>query len=365
MRLSGPVDSVEVDYKNRRWTLLSDRHNSTQGSCPGSCRDVNLESGNVEGKDSQCETILYFLQQKLEQGVDFFLEASFVLKDAERSKELDVDADYIDRILFLFHDSLLRKKNGKYPKSLLHYVDIRDFFLSTYNESGTREMISANPFSGSVIVKEFFLCNTKQECENCYRQGRQLLSFILEHAWDYFSAYLEIEASIPSPGYSGRIFDSFRDRLQKMRLLRTGFQGRMILRVGKQLLKLQETEARAIRLWARDRFSQELDNSMQMFQEWTSEMEQLFSSNLSEELFLGYFRTMQVGPINCLVALSSIVMDVYALARALYHQKTNETIFYCGSAHVENYLSFFLSNGGEITNKSVSSGTLERCTIRL
>jgi hypothetical protein len=366
MRLSGPVDFVRLSFQGREWLLISDRHNSTQGSCPEICSDLNLETGLVSSQRSECETILYFLDRELRKGADFFLEASFVVKDEKRPKFLYAEADYIDRLLFLFHSSFLRnKKESTYPNSYLHYIDVRDLFIGTYNESGTREMVSANPFSGSVIVKAFQLCTSIEDCWTVYKQAKTLISFILSNSWGYFNNYLDYKGAFPTPPTESRVFEEFYQRLNRIEYLKTTYRGRTTMRIGKQLLKLSKTDATRIEEWARVRFAAELKESHRSYELWIKKMDDLFARQLPEELFFIYFNSLKTEPISCLVALSSVIMDVYALARSFYHQHKEKTIFYCGSAHIENYLSFFQQHGGRITQKSVSAGTLERCLVSL
>lgn len=363
MKLSGPVDCVEISFENKLYILLSDRHNSTRGSCPGNCLDIDLETGTNIGNGS-CETILYFLDRHLKQGVDFFLEASFVLQDAPRPKTLSSETDYIDKLLFLFHDFLLRNKR-KYTRSYIHYVDIRDFFFGNYNPSGTREMVSANPFSGSVIVKAFNQCVDRNECLSIYQQAKELISFILNNAWNYFNLYIGYNEQMPIPQQQGSMFHEYRQRLERINLLKTTFHGRNVIRIAKQLFKLDKTRANLIERWARKQFQKELTYSVQSYRNWIAAMDNVFSEELSEELFFIRFDSLKTEPIICLVALSSVIMDVYTLARCFYHSYNPKAIFYCGSAHINNYVEFFTELGGKVVQKSVSVDNLERCLVSL
>lgn len=376
-KLSGPINSVVIDYEGRRYTFFSDKHNSTFGSCPGNCKDYDgtkersgtsrtngMKWSDVKGtnldKGGDCHTILYFLNKKFEEGVDFFLEASFVLKDAPLPSFDPENPDYIDKILHVFHDSFLRKKTNLYPRSLLHYVDIRDVFEGTYTKSGTREMVSANPFSGSVVVKEYRNCVEVSDYERITEEGLSLVKFVLENALEYFTSYLK-DGEFPVPRDIGLVFDKYRKRLERTKLLNSSFQGRQTSRVGKQLLKLPKETRKKVYDWALEAFERELEQSKQNFSVWQQKYESLRST--TEDAFISEFETVRMYPITCLVALSSVIMDVYTLSRSLYHQRSKETIYYCGAAHTENYLNFFLKNGARILERRQSQDGFERCVL--
>jgi hypothetical protein len=303
---------------------------------------------------------LHFLNEKFEEGVDFFLEASFVVEDSPRPTSPPSDADYIDKILYVFHDSFLRRKTNKYPRSLLHYVDVRDVFEGTYTPQGTRKMVSANPFSGSVIVKEYKNCSKRTEYETVTEEGLCLVKFILEHAWDYFRAYLK-DGSFPVPAFSGTVSERYRKRLERALLLTSPTASGRVSRVAKQLLKLPVDERRRVYEWAVGAFERELARSVQNFSDWQRKYLEL--KERTEDAFLADFESIRMYPITCLVALSSVIMDVYCLGRSLYHTLTPTTVYYCGAAHIENYVDFFVGQGGTVTSRKQSSENFERCIL--
>lgn len=381
MHLSGPVDAVKVEFRGRTYLLLSDRHNSTEGSCPGACADLSLTNQAIGGQEN-CETILHFLHRQLTQGADFFLEASYVLRDAPRPKLHAVlgdglqtfdygdskseNFDYIDRMLYLFHDSFLRnKKMTQYPNSMLHYVDIRDVFLGTYNESGTREMISVNPFSGSIVVKAFRDAKNEKEYHQIYQEGKVLLRYILDHAWDYYRSYLGKGETSPLPLQKGKLFDEFRARLSRREMLNSKLDGLKVFRVAKQLLKIPKELRDKLEQWSSEAFKEELIVSETFYEEWCNGMENLLREGTPLELLRIKAESLRMHPISCLVALSSVIMDVYLLARSFYHQHTDSTIFYCGAAHIENHINFFTRYGGRVLEKSHSTNRLERCILSI
>ena len=334
MKISGPVFATKAILDGRTYYLFSDRHNSTTGSCGGSCSDMTFDGKLIQGTD-ECKTIVRCINDFLEQGGDVYLEAPYVVKDSAKPRTLSTDTDYIDRISYIFHERLLRKKAP--APGTIHYVDIRERFEGTYNENGTRLMLSANPFSGSVATRHLTVVG-----EQGFSEARTFLRFVLNHAWEIFDYYCG-RGLLPLPTEKGSIFAEYRERL--LRVPETYWQGKRMSRVAKQLRKLPSATARQIEDWARERFTQELAASEHMYS--------LFQESMP-------FGEMRNWPISCLVCLSSIIMDIYTLARCFY-QSRGDVLFYCGAAHIENYISFFSKLGAQIEEPSVP--THERCLL--
>lgn len=334
MKISGPVFATKAELDGRSIYLFSDRHNSTTGSCGGSCSDVTFDGKLVQGTD-ECKTIVRCIRDFLEQGGDVYLEAPYVAKDSAKPRSLSTDTDYIDRIVYIFHDQLLRKK--KHSQGKAHYVDIRERFEGTYNDNGTRKMLSGNPFSGSVATRHLSTVGNQG-----FSEARLFLRFVLDHAWEIFDYYCG-RGLMPLPSEKGAVFDEYRERI--LRLPESYYQGKRMSRVAKQLRKLPATTAKQIEEWARARFTQELAASEHLYS--------LFQPSLD-------FEELRTWPISCLVCLSSVIMDIYALGRCFY-QSQGDVLFYCGAAHIENYLGFFSSLGARIEEPSLP--THERCLL--
>lgn len=334
MKVSGPVFATKATLNGRNYYLFSDRHNSTTGSCSGSCSDVSFDGRLTDGVDN-CKTIVRCIYDFIRQGGDIYLEAPYVTRDSQKPSSLSIKTDYIDRIVYIFHDNLLRKKKCSLGK--MHYVDIRERFEGTYNENGTRQMISANPFSGSVATRHITTVGTQG-----FRESQRFLRFVLDHAWDIFEYYCG-HGLMPLPNEEGAIFDEYRERI--LRVPESYYRGVRLSRVAKQLRKLPSSLAIKIEDWARQRFTEELAVSEHLFS--------LFQPTLK-------FEDLRTWPISCLVSLSSVIMDIYSLSRCFYQSRGN-VLFYCGAAHIENYVGFFTLLGATVDEPSLP--THERCLL--
>lgn len=332
MKVSGPVGGIICQYENRKITFLSDYHNSTDGVCGLDCKDI--KNGRVQGQGN-CYTLSYYIHQLLSFGIDLFLEAAFVVKDGLERKRNE-NMDNIDIILSEYHNCFLRdkKKNPYLQKSWCHYVDIRDVFDGTFSLEDSREMKGANPFSGSYIVRYLDGGGSRREAE-------KLISFILDNAYEYFNYFL-FGKDYPLPSFSSILVDEFIVRSN--RRIESYWKGKMVHKVQKQLEKLPEGKRMTIIEWARKTLEEELLISYQIFDRW--------KENIVDT---------RMYPVSCLVALSSILMDVYTASRIIYHNNNRDVVVYTGSAHTNNYSNLFTSLGGKITSRIETVNNLERC----
>lgn len=342
--LSGPIEYVSLIWRNRTYILLSDRHNSSEGQCQGMCSDLREPNKPIQGK-AHCETLTHYLDKQLQEGCSIFLEASYVLRDEKRSEHA-TNPDMIDQLLWVFHEVLLRKKKNIYPKSTFHYVDIRDTFYGDYNEKGCRAMMASTPFSSSMIVRSLREGVTPGKL----RETTYLLKHIISNAEQYYRDYVSGTPSFSPCEVLGPVTSEFNERLDRCRLLTSVYNKVRISRVRKQLEKLVPELRNLILHWASERFKHELSISRDIVK--------------NIELAL-----VQGSPVEVLydsillsaVTLSSVIMDVYTLSRSFYHQQGNKTIFYCGGAHIRNYLSFFSFVGAVVESRG--SAVSERCLL--
>lgn len=342
MRVSGPISAIKCEYKGRIFLLMGDRHHSTEGTCGIDCKDI--KNGIVSGSGN-CFTLSYFLHEKLVRGCDFYLEASFVVKDSQRQKT--TPTDNIDIILERFDTSFLRKKNGVYPNSQCHYCDIRDSFIGTYDEMGNRFMAGSNPLTGSYIAKYLMVDVMRyDECD-------QMISFLLTNMSNYFQYFTE-GTELPIPRFDTNLSRELMNRINRMDGLTSMYKGKKMHRVQKQLEKLHSQEKHKVLSWAKKCFDDELKISLGIYKLWKAGMMIALTGDENEH------RKMCSAPIACFVALSSLIMDVYLIARALYHDNNREVLIYTGAAHTENYKKFFYMYGSVVEQLGNVDG-LERC----
>lgn len=336
MQLSGPVFATKAILDGRTYYLFSDRHNSITGSCGGSCSDISFDGVTSEGTDL-CKTITRCIHDFVREGGDVYLEAPYVAKDSSKPPSLSEDTDYIDRIVYIFHEDLLRRKREVRDRGQMHYTDIRERFEGTYNSNGTRTMLSANPFSGSVATRHLSTVGAAG-----FQEAKAFLRFVLDNSWTIFDHYCG-KGPMVLPSQKGHIFNEYRERI--LRMPESYLKRVRMSRVAKQLRKLPPAMATTIEEWARGRFAEELAMSENLFSTFSQSMP---------------FAEMRVLPISCLVCLSSIIMDIYTLSRCFYQSK-GDVLFYCGAAHIENYIGFFRMIGARIEEPSLP--TRERCLL--
>lgn len=331
MNISGPVGGVVCSYKNRNLILLSDQHDSTEGACGLHCR--NICEGKISGYED-CYTLSYYIHSLLIEGVDLYLESSFVTRDNGVSPIMFENPDNIDILLREFHNCFLRDKrlNNYLERSWCHYCDIRDVFDGEYTNNGTRDMKGANPFSGSYLVRYLEDNGDVSNVEN-------LISFILKNAKNYFN-YFCFGDEYPVPPFRSPVVDEFLRRSN--RRLESTYNNKKMHRVQKQLEKLDVEDRNKIVMWAMNIFSDELSVSIEIYNRWKVTRERM-------------------GPVACLVALSSVLMDIYTISRIIYHNNCRDVVVYAGLAHINNYTSFFSQNGGVIEKKIKSLEGLSRC----
>lgn len=315
MKLSGPVAYYKYEFRGRTIRLLADLHNDTTGSCPGDPLDYD-DNYQPVGTDTNSMTLLRYIDHMLTKGINFYIESPFVLTDSvPKPKPKLSNLDCIDKLTAFYAECLQRDKTqSKYmPKSHIHYVDIRDVYNTKY-VGNIRKSMSANPFSGSWLVRQL-------KTEEDYELGVRLIRFILDHAEEileqFIGEYTGLNYDIPAP--------QWLIRLRNMKLVTSVYKGKRVHRVAKQLLKLNTVDRTAILEWCRRRFTEELSLSYQRYREWTK--------NLNSE-----------APIMILVPLSSVIMDTYTLARLIY-QDSRSDIMFAGLAHIDNYRSFFDVHG--------------------
>lgn len=342
--LSGPIEYVSLSWRNRTYILLSDRHNSSEGQCGEMCSDLREPNRPIQGK-ARCETLTHYLDKQLQEGCSVFLEASYVLRDEKRPERTE-NPDMIDQLLWVFHDVLSRKKKNIYPKSTFHYVDIRDTFYGDYNEKGCRSMMASTPFSSSMIIRSLREGVTPGKL----RETSYLLKYIIDNAEQYYQDYVSGTPSFLACEVLGPITEEFNERLKRCRLLTSKYNKIRMSRVRKQLEKLVPELRNLILHWASERFKYELSISREK------------TKNIELALLQGSpVEVLYDSILLSIVTLSSIIMDVYTLARSFYHQEGDKTIFYCGGAHIRNYLSFFSLVGAIVESRG--SAVSERCLL--
>lgn len=348
MKVSGPVVYYKLKFRDRIVRLFADLHNSTEGGCDGDCLRYN-ENYQKVGNKTSCYTLTRYLDYVFSKNqnkspINFYFESAFVVKDPRVVIKPSLEGlDHIDRITAIFADSLLRDKSHSlyFPKAHLHYVDIRDFYHTDYNDKGFRKTKSANPFSGSWLASNL-------TDERSFYQGATLLRFILDNADEIKDIFLSEEFRIPQYTSDNKFFRYWKERLVETSQLTSTFKGKRVHRVAKQLLKLNSKDRDMIIGWCNRRFEEQKKMSYNTLAEWESQIKLKGDKADRDE------------PIMVLIPLSSVIMDTYVLARMLY-QKSSSDVFFAGLAHIHNYLDFFETHGGELLKSAKGTDNKMRC----
>ena len=374
-RISGPVNIRVLVFRDRTFYLFSDRHNSKEGGCEssgGQCADFN--KNNTTNTKNNCITFPYFVHKFLLKGnksggmIDFYLESPFVIIDDVPNIKPDMDGlDYIDTLQVVMRPSLMRSKDKSVymPHGRVHYTDIRDIYDKGYDPDGLRRSNSANPLSFSWIVKKLNRAIESGNISNIIQTidfSISLISFVLDNAKLIFKAYTS-EFNPPKCSFIGVESDNYNKRIGRMSSVTSVFNGKRVHRVCKQLLKLNKRDSDMILRWATSRFDNELKHSNERFEEWKTDILSLVDmpsddnnnrsdSNMSDDntyakIEQAYEKIRHI-PVMISVALGSVIMDIYVLARAIYHDFSKEVIIFGGSAHIDNYLDFFTKSGCDI-----------------
>lgn len=364
--IEGPVSIRVLTYRQRNYYLFSDRHNSKSGGCYEECDDFNKK------RRGKCITLPLFIHDFLKKSninkklVDFYLESPFVLKDSEPSIVADTtDLDYIDTFQVVMQQSLMRNKSkSEYmPYSHVHYVDIRDVYIDKYEDNGLRRSSSANPLSSSWIVKSInnviYDIKDINQLVNVIDVSISLLDFILKNAKLIFESFVG-DFNPPKCNLNNRGCINYNKRLELMNRVTSIMNGTKVHRVAKQLLKLNEEDRNSILSWGREKFNSELANSFELLKEWKNKILSLLTIDNWDDIILEYEKIKSM-PIMITVALGSIIMDIYVLARSMFHDGSDNLIIFGGSAHIDNYLSFFTKNKCNIISVIEPEEGTERC----
>lgn len=360
MKLTGAVSYHKVIFRDRTIKLFADLHNSTKGGCQVvNGLDIDNDYQKV-GTDKSSYTLPRYMDKLFQEEMNFYFESPFVLRDPTKLVKADLeDLDYIDKLTAIYSQSLLKDKtkSSYMPKAHIHYIDIRDYYNTDFDSDGFRKAKSANPLSGSWIISEL---STKDD----FHHGYNLIKFILDEAVDdIVQMCFSKTFSVPVyPMLTGTVAGKWLDRLHETSKLTSMLDGRRMHRVAKQLYKLSEGDREMILEWARKRLAAQKKISYLLLAEWKEAIEK---GNIEkEELAKGtLISELARAPIMMLIPLSSIIMDVYTLARMLYNKSPLDVVF-AGLAHIENYLDFFLSHDGEVVKHSEGeSNDQMRCLI--
>lgn len=339
--VSGPVGVVVVTHSEHTYVLFCDKHNSTSGMC-AECRPQD-----------GCVTVHQLMNKVLSSGKreNFFIESPFVLKDTKSSSsytdDKDVGLDIIEQLQVSMFKSMMRDKRGsKYmPSGYVHYCDIRDVYTNNKYSGAVRMSYSANPLSNSWSVMKLnkHLGNMKKFAKAVNAVDAHT-SFILSNARRIVESFVTPNFDPPK----GCDNSDFNDRVERMKLMTSTYKGaHRVHRVCKQLLKLGEGDRRSILEWMWARFERELDIAYDIFEVWRKKIQWYISSGEPS-----MYEDVRELPISTTVAFGSLIMDVYLLARMMYYDDSSISYTYTGAAHVDNYIDYFVRNGGRVESVS-------------
>jgi hypothetical protein len=356
-RISGPVNTWDVEYLDYHITIYADTHNSLAGNCGSQCfsYDYNsnvsdsrrvsssnvsdsrrVSSSNVSdsrrvssnasdsrrvpssnasdrmipvGTDSTCMDLARFLHtqfQRTNKDIDFYLEYSYVLENS--AKLTDPTHDTIDQLVHVFYPTLQVKKDHEYlPNVHVHYADIRDMY-----RGNQRYLVRANPFAERWLDE--------------VADYQSYITCILDNAWSIYEMYTE------STQPNINIHPVWNLYFNRAKLLSSKGEHR----VAKQLNKLNAENCRRVKDWSHANFERVLAATTKRRWDWHPKSK-----------------------TTLLVPLSSVIMDTYLLARLLYQGQN--AVIVAGQAHTDSYLNFFSRHGAKITKHEASD---MRCIIR-
>lgn len=350
--ISGPVGCIVIKYRNRSYYLFSDKHNSTEGMC------TNPES----------ISFIQYVTNKLsdDNPVDFYIESPFVLTDIDSYPTSSTDNfDMIESLQYELWDCMRRDKSTSefMPNGWIHYCDIRDIYEDTKFANNIRISASANPLSNSMCVKvlnKLLRCNYKLEEENnVISKVNEVIAhtqFILNNSRRILDSFVTEVFDPPYASAEGKLSDDFNNRVERMRWMTSEFDGKRVHRVCKQLLKLNEDERCLITSWIDRRFNEEYHNACVRFNRWKCVVNKLiFGGDMYDNI--------REEPVLITIAIGSLAMDAYTLARSFYHNESDSVIFFTGLAHTGNYVDFFTNSGGMIVDELSPISGKERCLV--
>lgn len=299
--IEGPI-SIDVYEKDGvKYHLYADWHNSVDGGCDRSIKfseqDDCYETIN---NNSKYVSFPVFIHRKLVDAalnnkyIDWYFETCFVLDDEFHEYDRSIEGkDYIDQMIALFSRSLQRSKlnNIYYPYGRIHYVDIRDVYMT-----GEDNPVSCNPFSGNWIswhiinglkdYQRYPSPSNKNMIFNMASNAIKALNFIIEHAHIIRDLYtieynLHIIQNLKNKARSMGIhfLIYWMERFDNIKYITSMYKEVRVTRVQKQLLKLEnknpEIKAK-IFSWLADRWPIAIGASFRSFKK----MDKFYSRNI-------------------------------------------------------------------------------------
>lgn len=344
--LSGPISFTEYSWRGVIVRLLADEHNSREGNCRANC-STHLDDGSIKRTSSGCVELPLYLHDLLtsDSSVNFMLEYAYCLSDRPLRPERQSGLDYIDAIAQVMSSSLTREKNGPYLPNLVHYTDIRTARVDDVHGEFTANL-GCNPFSG-VWIANYIAREPQVDVETLIAAVGSILDHADVIADIFLSTRGDCAEKLQAIDTSNRLLHSkWLPVLANVSLVFSEIDGVIMHRVAKQLHKLEASDREIVESWTRRRFSEELENAEQSFSHWAGVLRQGGMPTGEESVCIT-------------IALSSVMVDCYAIARMIYHL-AELNVFFAGDAHIDNYKDFF-SAEGEVTEQKENVG--RRCLI--
>lgn len=396
--ISGPISYKVYQYKGDYYYCFSDQHFSKDGGCGTDC-DRFISATEIRRNDSGCIDFPLYIHDvlsdanKREENVDFYFESPFVLLDDIPSIPRNdfQSLDYIDTIKECMRMALLRdkKKSPYMPYCRVHYCDIREVYDQPYNSDGTRISTNANPFSGSwisnllsTIIKEYNITRDiksfKRQCNEVYTS----VKFILDNSDMLCKVFLVPGFTLPKLGDNVKISDEWKTRVSNIALMMSKYNNQVMHRVAKQLAKVDIETRLSIETWYNTAYKKVLEESHSSLEKWRGYIDKLTSNdgydyiskysrdnsianNISNYMIsdeYDYVSTFIELPIDILIPISSLLMDVYILGRCMYNH-SNRKYFFAGAAHIRNYCSYLEQNGATIVENKSGMPCSVRCIV--
>ena len=374
--ISGPVSLYVYKYNGVTYYMFGDHHNNTEGGCDenGSVCSRYIRPGEVVDRNDDCDTIPVLILDKLKQGnTDFYLEFSFVVGNniPQRSGDLS-ELDYIDQMSILL-DNVLRKDKSQsdLPRSSrVHYTDIRDI---TMNDG---QVISSNPFSGGWAVgllHQAFESDNPNTLINVWTDVATIYKWILNNANSIAGICIDKQSidyiiSMATNQLNGHLINmntlnGWIQRLVNMKYMMSKYRNQTVHRCLKQLLKLDVNTHTSLIDWLEIRFEEELVISKTKYKQWCEKWQVIITAySQDRDMATSLYKHIKGDVILIVVALSSIIMDIYAMARSFYNKNKSKSVYYyAGSAHVDNMKKYFEFVGAELLETKEGVSGAKRC----
>lgn len=363
INISGVISVMKTDYDGKRYYFFSDRHFSTEKSCPEPCQTFNLSTKKrINEHVNNCYEIGSLIDAMIKSSrgyTDIYFETPFLTQNHTTHKNFAQNiapVGYLSKTVSEFYPCLTKGEDCLYANARFHYIDLRLASTLTYPIS-----ISLDTYIFSTLLQNSLKkIELNSQDENYIRDFNQLVTyFYVEQANGKTRAQELFDLMLESLDYVSDVQHligslnlknaSIKNHLSKVlfnpalivtrgeyQLHRIGAQFYGLVQDGKAELASQIINYLK-RMYSIKRPSQE--NIRVWFTIYNAYIQH------SNEL-MAALNHLKANSINYYLA-EALLVDAYTMGRMFrsfrntQHIESNKVMLYAGSAHIDLISAFF------------------------